>query len=76
MIIHIKKLRKNCGYTQQKLADICGVTRNTISSLEKGEYKAGADLYTKLCFVLKGAPYSLTKWELYELRQSIKSYDK
>ncbi len=44
----IKKYRSEKKLSQQELADIVGVSRNTISSLETGQYEPTA----KLAFVL------------------------
>ena len=45
---NIKKYRTKKKLSQQDLADIVGVSRNTISSLETGQYEPTA----KLAFVL------------------------
>ncbi len=36
---HLKKLRIQCGYTQQEVADKLGVSKATISKYEKGQRK-------------------------------------
>ncbi|WP_050183766.1 helix-turn-helix transcriptional regulator [Domibacillus robiginosus] len=42
---HIRKLRFNHNeMTQQQLADLAGVTRQTIVSLEKGNYSPSLEL--------------------------------
>ena len=40
MVIHnnLKSIRKSKGYTQQDLADLVGVSKNTIYSIEKEEF--------------------------------------
>lgn len=38
LISNIKSLRQESGITQEQLADLIGVSRQTISYLEKGEY--------------------------------------
>ncbi len=40
----IKELRKKNGITQEDLANIVGVTRQTIISLENGKYNASLQL--------------------------------
>ena len=35
----IKVIREHFGISQQTLAELCGVSRNTISSLERGEFE-------------------------------------
>lgn len=44
----LKEVRKEKGLSQQDLANMVGVSRNTISSLETGQYEPTA----KLAFVL------------------------
>ena len=44
----LKEIRKQKNISQQELADMVGVSRNTISSLETGQYEPTA----KLAFVL------------------------
>lgn len=44
----IQELRKERKITQQELADVLGVTRQTIISLENGKYKASLVLAHKI----------------------------
>ena len=44
----IQALRKERKITQQELADVLGVTRQTIISLENGKYKASLVLAHKI----------------------------
>lgn len=39
--VHIKKLREKNGFSQQKLADYCGIPRNQISRIERAEVNTG-----------------------------------
>lgn len=42
---HVRKLRFNQGeMTQQQLADLAGVTRQTIVTIEKGNYSPSLEL--------------------------------
>ena len=41
---HLKDVRNEKNMTQKELADLTGVSRNTISSLETGEYEPSAKL--------------------------------
>ena len=38
--------------TQQGLADVIGISRQTISAIEKGEYNPTIDLYIAICKTL------------------------
>lgn len=48
----LKKYRKNKGLTQQELADMIGVSRNSISSIETGQFNPTAKLALILCLAL------------------------
>ena len=48
----LKEIRGEKGISQQQLADIVGVSRNTISSLETGQYEPTAKLAYILCIAL------------------------
>ena len=48
----LKELRKEKGISQQELADMVGVSRNTISSLETGQYEPTAKLALILSIAL------------------------
>ena len=50
---HLKEVRKEKGYPQQKLADEVGVLRNTISSIETGQFNPTAKLALILCIALE-----------------------
>lgn len=41
---NLKEIRKEKSISQQELADMVGVSRNTISSLETGQYQPTAKL--------------------------------
>ena len=45
---NLKQIRKEMNISQQELADTVGVSRNTISSLETGQYEPTA----KLAYIL------------------------
>lgn len=44
----LKKLREEKGFSQQKLADMCGVVRQTITMIEAGVNKPSVSLAKKL----------------------------
>ena len=48
----LKEVRKEKSISQQELADMVGVSRNTISSLETGQYEPTAKLAYVLCIAL------------------------
>ena len=49
---NLKEVRKEKNISQQELADMVGVSRNTISSLETGQYEPTAKLAYILCIAL------------------------
>lgn len=50
-MINLKELRIKKGYTQKKLANTCGVARQTISNIECGVNKPSVELAQKLAFL-------------------------
>ena len=48
----LKEIRKELNISQQELADMVGVSRNTISSLETGQYEPTAKLALILSIAL------------------------
>ena len=50
---YLKKVRREKGYSQQQLADEVGVSRNTISSIETGQFCPSAKLALILCIALE-----------------------
>lgn len=49
---NLKKIRTEKKLSQQELADLVGVSRNTISSLETGQYEPTAKLALVLAIAL------------------------
>ena len=49
---NLKETRSEKGLSQQQLADIVGVSRNTISSIETGQFNPTAKLALILCIAL------------------------
>ena len=49
MICHVREKRHECGLTQTQLAKKIGVSRNTISSIERAEFEPTAYTAGLLC---------------------------
>ena len=49
---NLKKARTEVKLSQQQLAEIVGVSRNTISSIETGQFNPTAKLALVLCIAL------------------------
>ena len=49
----LKEIRAELGISQQQLADMVGVSRNTISSIETGQFTPTAKLALILCIALE-----------------------
>ncbi|MGM0125743.1 hypothetical protein IGI37_003143 [Enterococcus sp. AZ194] len=50
---HLKQARKENHLSQAQLAELVGVSRNTISSIETGQFNPTAKLALILCIVLE-----------------------
>ncbi len=48
----LKEARAEAGMSQQQLADTVGVSRNTVSSIETGQFNPTAKLALILCVAL------------------------
>lgn len=49
---NLKKIRAEKGLSQAELAELVGVSRNTISSIETGQFSPTAKLALVLCIAL------------------------
>lgn len=49
---HLKEIRQEKGLSQAALASMVGVSRNTISSIETGQFNPTAKLALILCIAL------------------------
>ena len=49
---NLKQVRQQAGLSQQALAKLVGVSRNTISSIETGQFNPTAKLALILCIAL------------------------
>ncbi len=52
LLNRVKEARNELGLSQAQLADIVGVSRNTISSIETGQFCPTAKLALVLCIAL------------------------
>ncbi|MCW6700735.1 helix-turn-helix transcriptional regulator [Anaerococcus sp. NML200537] len=50
---HIKEYRTEKGLLQQELADICGVSRQTVNAIENNKYDPTLELAFKLALALE-----------------------
>ena len=50
---HLKKYRTEKKLSQSELAEMVGVSRNTISSIETGQYEPTAKLAYVICIALE-----------------------
>ena len=48
----IKEMRSELGHSQAQLAEMVGVSRNTISSIETGQFSPTAKLALVICIAL------------------------
>lgn len=46
---HMKAARTEKGYSQQRLADLVGVSRQTINAIERGDYNPTIKLCIAIC---------------------------
>lgn len=56
---NIKKLRKNLGLTQDKFAELVGVSSDTIGNLENNKYAATPETIDKICSASNVTPFDL-----------------
>ena len=50
---HIREFRTDKGLQQQELADICGVSRQTVNAIENNKYDPTFELAFKLALALE-----------------------
>ena len=51
--LRLKAARAGKDYSQQQLADLCGVSRQTINAIEKGDYNPTINLCMAICKALE-----------------------
>lgn len=49
--LKLKAARAAMGLSQQALAELCGVSRQTIVAIEKGDYNPTINLCRQICWV-------------------------
>jgi transcriptional regulator with XRE-family HTH domain len=57
----LRLLRDEAGISQEKLAEMADLHRNTIGLVERGKQKPTLDLIVKVAHALKLKPYELIK---------------
>ena len=50
--LKLKSARAAKDLSQQQLADLCGVSRQTINAIEKGDYNPSINLCIQICKAL------------------------
>ena len=50
--LRLTAARAGKDYSQQQLADLCGVSRQTINAIEKGDYNPTINLCMAICKAL------------------------
>ncbi len=61
--LRIKELRKTCGYTQEKLAELTEIGERNLSKIECGKNFISAETLIKLSIAFKVPPYEIFKFE-------------
>lgn len=56
---NLRRLREERGLSQEALADLAGIDRTYVSSLERERYAASLDMIEKLAKVLRIEPHEL-----------------
>ena len=64
IITNLKSVRESTGMTQQELADLIGMRRETILHLENNRYNSSLEMALKIAQV-----FDLKVEDLFELRQ-------
>ena len=62
---NVAEIRRVKGYSQAELANMVGVSRNTISSIETGQYQPTAKLALLICVALDKKFEELFYFQIY-----------
>lgn len=57
--INIRKIRKERGLSQEEFAEICGLHRNYLSSIERGERNITLDTLSQISNAINLSPIKL-----------------
>ena len=68
--INMRALREDIGLSQEKLADIAGLHRTYIGSIERGERNLSIDNIEKISLALGVAPHTLLLDKENEIKES------
>jgi transcriptional regulator with XRE-family HTH domain len=57
--LHIRRIRKQKGYSQERLADLCQMDRTYIGGIERGERNVSLENILKIADALEILPFQL-----------------
>ena len=61
IVLKLKKARRSSGISQEDLAYMCGLNRNYIGIIEKGQTNISLKVFLKLCKGLNENPADILK---------------
>jgi transcriptional regulator with XRE-family HTH domain len=61
LAVNLRRERKKCGLSQEELADLAGLHRTYIGSVERGEYNISIDNIERLARALGMEPADLLR---------------
>ena len=64
--VNLKKYRKAKKLSQEELAEMLNIARNTLSKLERGKSFVSAAMLSKICEALKAEAYELFLFDNYK----------
>lgn len=60
---NLKQAREEMGISQTELGKLCGVSRQTISSIERGDYQPSVALALRIAKIFDKSVEALFQWE-------------